>query len=189
MLSPHQVPAGTAWEQRVLKAPRDRARHCWSDPFLPGAGGARAPSSGSGTGTRAPPANLYSWPESLTLFCKGRECSLLPSQHPPSRSNGASSDSDDSRGGRQSGPVALNQVVSGATADCCRNKSPAPRISHSTGDPLVPIRAARSSPSRSPRAPRGRSTWPSASAPKDRCSSPPTGGGWTGMAPPGSSAG
>jgi hypothetical protein len=99
----------------VLKAPRDRARYCWSDRFLPGAGGARAPSSGSGTGTRAPPANLYSWPESLTLFRKGRECSLLPSQHPPSRSNGASSDSDDSRGGRQSGPVTLNQVVSGAT--------------------------------------------------------------------------
>jgi hypothetical protein len=42
-----------------------------------------------------------------------------------------------------------------------------------------------------PLAPRtaGRSTWPSASAPKDRCSSLRTGGGWTGTAPPGSSAG
>jgi len=34
----------------------------------------------------------------------------------------------------------------------------------------------------------GRSTWRSASAPKGRCSPPRTGGGWTGTAPPGSSA-
>ena len=39
------------------------------------------------------------------------------------------------------------------------------------------------------RAPPGRSTWPPASAPKARCSSPRTGDGWTRMAPPGSSAG
>jgi integrase/recombinase XerD len=41
-----------------------------------------------------------------------------------------------------------------------------------------------------PLAPRtaGRSTWPSASAPAGRCSWPPTGGGWTGTAPAGSSA-
>jgi hypothetical protein len=38
-------------------------------------------------------------------------------------------------------------------------------------------------------APRGRSTWPSASAWKDRCSSPPTDGGWTGTVPPGLFAG
>jgi hypothetical protein len=36
-------------------------------------------------------------------------------QHPAPRSNGASFDSDDFRGGRQSGPVALNQVATGAT--------------------------------------------------------------------------
>jgi hypothetical protein len=36
--------------------------------------------------------------------------------------------------------------------------------------------------------PRGRSTWPSASAPTGRSSSPPTGGGWTGTAPPASPA-
>ena len=39
------------------------------------------------------------------------------------------------------------------------------------------------------RAPPGRSTWISASAPTGRSSSPATGGGWTGTAPPGSSAG
>ena len=49
-------------------------------------------------------------------------------------------------------------------------------------------RAARSSPSRSHRGPRERSTWPSASAPKGRCSLPQTAGGWTGTAPDGSSA-
>ena len=49
-------------------------------------------------------------------------------------------------------------------------------------------RAARSSPSRWRRALRGRSTWPSANAPKARCSWPRTGGGWTGTAPGGSSA-
>jgi site-specific recombinase XerD len=54
---------------------------------------------------------------------------------------------------------------------------------------VVTARAARSSPSRSHPAPPGRSTWPSASAPKDRCSSLRTGGGWTGTAPRGSSAG
>jgi integrase len=52
-----------------------------------------------------------------------------------------------------------------------------------------PARAAKLSPSRSRRAPPGRGAWPSASAPKDRCSSPRTGGGWTGTAPRGSSAG
>ena len=41
---------------------------------------------------------------------------------------------------------------------------------------------------RSHRAPRGRSTWPSASAWKDRSSAARTGSGWTGTAPPGSSA-
>ncbi len=49
-------------------------------------------------------------------------------------------------------------------------------------------RAARSSPSRWRRAPPARSIWPSASAPMGRCSWPPTGGGWTGTAPGGSSA-
>ena len=39
------------------------------------------------------------------------------------------------------------------------------------------------------RAPTAPSTWPPASAPRARCSSPRTGGGWTGTAPPGSSAG
>jgi integrase len=39
------------------------------------------------------------------------------------------------------------------------------------------------------RAPPGRSTWRSASAPKGRCSSLRTGDGWTGTEPPGSSAG
>jgi integrase len=38
-------------------------------------------------------------------------------------------------------------------------------------------------PSRSPRAPRAPSTWPSASAPRDRCSPPGTGAGWTGTPP------
>jgi integrase len=56
-----------------------------------------------------------------------------------------------------------------------------------TGPWSSPARAARSSPSRSPRAPPARSTWRSASAPKGRSSSPGTGGGWTGTAPPGSS--
>jgi integrase/recombinase XerD len=41
----------------------------------------------------------------------------------------------------------------------------------------------------SPRAPRGRSTWRPASAPKDPSSSPRTGSDWTATAPPGSSAG
>ena len=41
---------------------------------------------------------------------------------------------------------------------------------------------------RSHRAPRGRSTWPSASAWKDRSSAARTAGAWTGTAPPGSSA-
>jgi hypothetical protein len=58
-----------------------------------------------------------------------------------------------------------------------------------TGPWSSPARAARSSPSRSPRAPPARSTWRSASAPKGRSSSPGTGGGWTGTAPPGSSGG
>jgi site-specific recombinase XerC len=53
---------------------------------------------------------------------------------------------------------------------------------------VITARAARSSPSRSPRAPPARSTWPSASAPKDRSSSPGTAGGWTGTAPPATSA-
>jgi integrase len=53
---------------------------------------------------------------------------------------------------------------------------------------ITRIRAARSSPSRWRRALRGRSTWPSANAPKARCSWPRTGGGWTGTAPGGSSA-
>jgi hypothetical protein len=52
---------------------------------------------------------------------------------------------------------------------------------------ITRIRAARSSPSRSHRGPPGRSTWPSASARKGRCSWPRTGGGWIGMAPGGSS--
>ena len=52
-----------------------------------------------------------------------------------------------------------------------------------------PARAARSSLSHSPRVPPGRLTWRSASAPKARCSSPRTDGGWTGTAPRGSSAG
>jgi hypothetical protein len=52
-----------------------------------------------------------------------------------------------------------------------------------------PERAARSSPFRSLREPPERSTWPSASAPAARYSSPAAGGGWTGTAPPGSSAG
>jgi integrase/recombinase XerD len=52
-----------------------------------------------------------------------------------------------------------------------------------------PARAARSSPSRSRRAPHGRSTWPSASAAKEQCSSPPMAVGWTGTAPGGWSAG
>jgi integrase len=39
------------------------------------------------------------------------------------------------------------------------------------------------------RVPPGRSTWRSASAPKGRSSRLATGGGWTGTAPPGSSAG
>src|SRR4029077_10618991 len=39
------------------------------------------------------------------------------------------------------------------------------------------------------RGPPGRSTWPSASVPKDQSSSPRTGGGWTGTPPGGSSAG
>jgi integrase len=43
--------------------------------------------------------------------------------------------------------------------------------------------------SRSPRAPPAPSTWPPASAPRDRSSSPKAEGGWTGTAPPGSSAG
>ena len=50
-------------------------------------------------------------------------------------------------------------------------------------------RAARSSPSRSPRAPPGRSTWLPASAAMARSSWPRTGGVWTGTAPGGSSAG
>jgi integrase/recombinase XerD len=40
-----------------------------------------------------------------------------------------------------------------------------------------------------PRAPLAPSTWPSASGPKGRSSSPRRAGGWTGTAPPGSSAG
>ncbi len=101
-----------------------------------------------------------------------------PAVHPPGEPAGARSCVRTSRPGRNKcSPVG-----------CCRNKSPAPRISHSTGDLLVPIRAARSSPSRWRRGPPGRSTWPSANAPAGRCSWPPTGGGWTGTAPGGSSA-
>ncbi len=48
---------------------------------------------------------------------------------------------------------------------------------------------ARSSPSRSPRAPPAPSTWRPASAPTGRCSSLRTGGGWTGTVPPALSAG
>ena len=51
-----------------------------------------------------------------------------------------------------------------------------------------PARAARSSPSRSPRAPLAPSTWPPASAPTGRCSSALRASDWTGTAPPGSSA-
>ncbi len=40
-----------------------------------------------------------------------------------------------------------------------------------------------------PLAPPGRSTWPSANAPKDPSSSLPMAAGWTGTAPPGSSGG
>ena len=54
---------------------------------------------------------------------------------------------------------------------------------------ITRIRAARSSPSRLPRVPPGRSSWPLASAPKGRYSSLATGGGWTVTAPPGSSGG
>jgi site-specific recombinase XerD len=54
---------------------------------------------------------------------------------------------------------------------------------------VITRRAARSSPSRSRRAPSGRSTWRPASGPKDRSSSPAPGSDWTGTAPPGSSAG
>ena len=53
---------------------------------------------------------------------------------------------------------------------------------------ITRIRAARSSPSRSPLAPPGRSTWPPANAAAARSSSPLTGAGWTGTAPGGSSA-
>jgi integrase/recombinase XerD len=49
-------------------------------------------------------------------------------------------------------------------------------------------KGVRSSPSRWRRARRGRSTWPSASAPAGRCFWPRMAGGWTGMAPGGSSA-
>ena len=52
----------------------------------------------------------------------------------------------------------------------------------------IPIRAARSSPSRSPPEPPGRSTWPPGNAATGLSSSPMTGGGWTGTAPGGSSA-
>jgi integrase/recombinase XerD len=76
------------------------------------------------------------------------------------------------------------------------------RISEATGAPTSstwawnaatapsssPERAAKSSPSRSLRAPPVPSTWPSASAPAGHCSSPPTDDAWTGTAPPGSSA-
>ena len=53
---------------------------------------------------------------------------------------------------------------------------------------ITRYRAARWSPSRWRRARPGRSTWPSASAPKGRCSWPRTAGGWTGTAPGGPSA-
>ena len=52
-----------------------------------------------------------------------------------------------------------------------------------------PAKAARSSPSPSRRVPRGRSTWPSASAAKDRSFAPLMAGGWTGTVPGASSAG
>jgi len=54
---------------------------------------------------------------------------------------------------------------------------------------VITRKAARWSRSRSRRAPPGRSTWLSGSAPQGRCSPPGTGGGWTGTAPPGSSGG
>jgi integrase len=51
-----------------------------------------------------------------------------------------------------------------------------------------PARAAKSSPSRWPRAPPARSTWQSGSASRDPSSSVAKGDGWTGTAPGGSSA-
>ena len=56
------------------------------------------------------------------------------------------------------------------------------------GHRTLTIRAARSSPSRSPRAPPGQSTWPPANAATARSSAAKTGAGWTGTAPGGSSA-
>jgi integrase len=55
--------------------------------------------------------------------------------------------------------------------------------------PVITRKGGKASPSRSPRAPPAPSTWPSASAPRGRCSPPQAGSGWTGTAPPGSSAG
>jgi Phage integrase, N-terminal SAM-like domain len=52
----------------------------------------------------------------------------------------------------------------------------------------LPAKAARKPSSRSPRAPPGRSTWPSAIAAKGRSSSLQPGSGWTGTEPDGSSA-
>src|SRR5207302_10762209 len=62
-------------------------------------------------------------------------------------------------------------------------------LERGTGRSPSPARAARWSPSRSRRAPPGQSTWPSASAARARSSWLLTGGGWTGTAPPGWSAG
>ena len=54
---------------------------------------------------------------------------------------------------------------------------------------VITRKGGKSSPSRSHRVPRGRSTWPSASAWTGRSSSRPTDSGWTGTVPGGSSAG
>jgi integrase len=93
------------------------------------------------------------------------------------------------------GPAAEHALVSLLALNGLRvSEPPAPTLSSwawnaGTAPSSSPARAARWSPSRSRRAPPGRSTWPSASAPKDRCLCLRTGGGWTGTAPPGSSAG
>jgi len=54
---------------------------------------------------------------------------------------------------------------------------------------VITRKGARWSPSRLPRVPPEQSGWRSANAAKGRCSSRATGGGWTGTAPPGLSAG
>ena len=77
---------------------------------------------------------------------------------------------------------------------CGSPKPPAPTSrpwvsSAATAPWSSPAKAERWSSSRSPRAPPGRSTWPSANAPKDPSSWPPMASGWTATVPADRAAG